>query len=294
MTLEQLRIFVAVAERLHFTQAARALGLTQSAVSAAVAALETRYAVHLFHRIGRHVELSAAGTAFLAEARDVLAAAERAEATFDELAGLRRGRLAVMGSQTIATYWLPRRLLAFRHRHPGIAIDLSIGNTSQVAEAVASGERELGFVEGTVTSPVLDTTAVDDDRMALVIGGQHAWAADRALDADDFRRLPWVLREPGSGTRAATEMLLATRQLALQDVTVSLELPSNEAVRSAVEAGAGATVLSVLVATTALRAGTLKAAACAMPARRFWRLKHRERRLSGAATAFVEILSKDP
>ncbi|MDR3439202.1 LysR substrate-binding domain-containing protein [Telmatospirillum sp.] len=294
MTLEQLRIFVAVAERLHFTQAAQALGLTQSAVSAAIAALEGRYGVDLFHRIGRHVELSAAGTVFLTEAREVLAAAGQAETAFDELAGLRRGRLAVMGSQTIATYWLPPRLLAFHRAHPGITLDLTIGNTAQVAEAVASGEKELGFVEGLVDNTALEVAAVDDDRLALVVGQQHAWAADRALDRDDFLRLPWVLRESGSGTRAATEALLATRQLTLADVTVCLELPSNESVRSAIEAGAGATVLSLLVAATGLRAGVLKAAACALPTRRFWRLRHRERRLSGAARAFVASLGQQP
>ncbi len=196
MTLEQLRIFVAVADRLHFTRAAHALGLTQSAVSAAVGALEGRYGVDLFHRVGRHVELSAAGAAFLIEAREVLSAAGRAEAAFEDLTGLRRGHLTVMGSQTIATYWLPPRLLAFRQAHPGIQVDLEIGNTMEVAEAVAKGDRELGFVEGTVEADVLEVVAVDDDRLALVVGHQFAWAADQALEADDFRKLPWVLREP--------------------------------------------------------------------------------------------------
>ncbi|MTJ82656.1 MAG: LysR family transcriptional regulator [Telmatospirillum sp.] len=294
MTLEQLRIFIAVAERLHFTQAAQALGLTQSAVSAAIGALESRYAVDLFHRVGRHVELSAAGAAFLTEARDVLAAAAHAEATFDDLAGLRRGRLALMGSQTIATYWLPPRLLAFRNACPGIAVDLSIGNTRQVAEAVAAGTVELGFVEGDIDNPVLERTAVDDDRLVLVVGRPYAWAGDQALGPDEFRRLPWILREPGSGTRAATEALLATRGLELGDVSVVLELPSNEAVRTAVEAGAGASVLSLMVVSTGLKAGMLTAAACALPTRRFSRLRHRERRLGGGARAFVSALKETP
>lgn len=287
MTLEQLRIFVAVAERLHFTQAAQALGLTQSAVSAAIAALEGRYGIELFHRVGRHVELTSAGLAFRDEAREVLGAASRAEDSLAEMTGLKRGHLRIIGSQTIATYWLPSRLLRFRRRYPGIQVDLAIANTTQVAASVVAGDAELGFVEGSVDSPALDVRTVDDDRLVLVVGQQYAWAVDRALAAEDFRRISWVLREPGSGTRAATEALLASRQLTLADVTVCLELPSNEAVRTAVEAGAGATVLSFSVVATALRAGVLKATACAMPTRRFSSLRHRERGLSGAAKAFL-------
>jgi DNA-binding transcriptional LysR family regulator len=294
MTLEQLRIFVAVADRLHFTRAAEALGLTQSAVSAAIAALEGRYGVTLFHRVGRHVELSDAGSAFLIEAREVLTTATHAEAIFQDLAGLKRGRLVIMGSQTIATYWLPPRLFAFRQAYPGIAIELSIGNTAQVAAAVVAGTVEVGFVEGTVDQAVLESTPIDEDRLVLVGGQNHGWIGDQAMERADFQRLSWVLREPGSGTRAATEALLATRGLAVADVAVTLELPSNEAVRAAVEAGAGASVLSLMVATTGLRAGVLTAAACAMPTRRFCRLRHRERRLSGAARAFCASLGKRP
>ena len=108
MTLEQLRVFVAVAERQHVTRAARALNLVQSAVSAAVAGLEKRHGIKLFHRVGRGVELTEAGTCFLVEARAVLARAAAAETVLDEFGGLQRGSLFVQASQTIASYWLPR------------------------------------------------------------------------------------------------------------------------------------------------------------------------------------------
>ena len=291
MTLEQLRIFTAVAERLHFTRAAEALGLTQSAVSSAIAALEERTAVRLFHRVGRRVELTPEGEAFLAEARHVLRAARHAEETLEDVAGLRRGHLTVMASQTTAGYWLPPLLYRFRQSHPGIEVSLSIGNTTQVAAAVAAGEAELGFVEGEVNQPLLDSRPVAEDRLVLVVGGEHVWAADLALGADELRRLPWIFREPGSGTRAATEALLATRGLNLSHVSQMLELPSNESVRAAVEAGAGASVLSMLVVGTAIKAGLLQAAACALPGRRFSLLWHRERTPSRAAIAFTTLLS---
>jgi DNA-binding transcriptional LysR family regulator len=290
MTLDQLRIFVAVAERLHFTKAARHLNLTQSAVSAAVAALEARAGFDLFHRVGRRVELSSQGALFLAEARRVLMASQQADAMLDDLAGLHRGRLTVMGSQTIGAYWLPPLLHRFRQLHSSIAVELSIGNTAQVTDAVVAGVVDIGFVEGDVDHPALQQRRVDDDRMALVVGERHRWAADRELDVDAVRRLPWILRERGSGTRAATEALLASRGLTVADVGVALELPSNEAVRTAVEAGAGASVLSTLVVATSLRAGVLVTAACALPARDFTALKHRERRLGRTARALLDLV----
>ena len=108
MTLEQLRVFVAVAERQHVTRAAEALNLAQSAVSSAIAGLEARHEVKLFNRVGRGIELTQAGTLFLAEARAVLARAESAELVLSELGGLERGTLVVQASQTIASFWLPR------------------------------------------------------------------------------------------------------------------------------------------------------------------------------------------
>ena len=112
MTLDQLRIFVAVAERQHFTRAAEALNLVKSEVSAAVNALETRHAVKLVHRVGRGIELTEAGRIFLGEARAVLARAQAAELVLADLSGLRRGTLAVRASQTIASHGLPRHLAA--------------------------------------------------------------------------------------------------------------------------------------------------------------------------------------
>jgi DNA-binding transcriptional LysR family regulator len=290
MTLEQIRIFLEVAERLHFTRAAETLHLTQSAVSAAIAALEARHGVRLFDRVGRHVELTAEGLAFAEQARDVLASVERATQALNDLASTARGTLTLIGSQTVASYWLPPLLYRFRQRYPGIATTWSADNTEQVAEAVRRGAADLGVVEGEVDDPVLRTEPVAHDQLALVVGTAHRWAADRAIDADALKRLPWVLREPGSGTRAATEALLKSRGLALRDVTVAFEAPTNEAVRSAVEAGAGASVLSTWVAESGFKAGTLLAASCALPGRHFRTVVHRQRRPSRAVAAFLDMI----
>ncbi len=173
MTLEQLRIFVAVAEREHVSQAAQVLNLVQSAVSHAIAALEARHETKLFDRVGRRIELTEAGRMFLAEARAVLARAEAAELALSEIGGLKRGTLSVHASQTIASYWLPRHLVSFRRAHPQIQIRLSIGNTAQVAAAVETRIADLGFVEGAVENDHLTSATVAHDQLVIVVAPGH-------------------------------------------------------------------------------------------------------------------------
>lgn len=287
MTLDQLRIFIAVAEREHVTRAARALGLTQSAVSSAIAALEARHDTRLFDRVGRHIELTAAGRLFLDEARGVLARAHAAELMLSELGSLGRGTLNVHASQTIASYWLPAQLVRFREAYPRIEVRLAAANTEMVARAVLEGSADLGFVEGAVKIPALASVEVGADRLVLVVGAAHPLARRKRVGLAELAGAAWVVREAGSGTRSEVEAALTAMKLPVHAREIALELPSNEAVRAAVEAGAGVAGLSDLVAAPGLEAGTLRRLDVDMPARPFLALRHRERRLSKAAEALL-------
>src|SRR5258708_27637509 len=145
MTLEQLRIFVEVADRRHVTRAAADLGITQSAASASIAALEVRYDAKLFDRVGRGIHLTETGRLFLPQARAVLDCVAVARAVLEDRASEATGTVAVAASQTIASYWLPRRLSAFRSTHPGVRPDVGIGNTREVEAAVVEGTGNLGL-----------------------------------------------------------------------------------------------------------------------------------------------------
>ena len=289
MTLDQLRIFVAVAQREHVTRAAADLNLTQSAVSAAITALEARHATQLFDRIGRRIALTQAGRLFLIEARAVLARAAAAESALADLAGLKRGALALAASQTVGNYWLPPLMARFRAAYPGITLSLAIGNTETVAAMVQDGAADLGFVEGGVDGAPLDVTVVAEDEL-LLVAPPGAKAAKKPLRADDVKAMRWVVRERGSGTRAILETAIATLGLTLGDLDVTLELPSNEAVQGAVEAGAGATVLSRLVVQDAIAAGTLTALNLKLPKRDFLALRHKDRTPSRAERALLALI----
>jgi DNA-binding transcriptional LysR family regulator len=291
MTLEQLRIFVAVAERQHMTRAAEALNLAQSAASAAIAGLEARHGAKLFNRVGRRIELTEAGALFLVEARAVLARSDAAALVLSELGGLKRGTLVVQASQTIASYWLPRHLVAFRQAHPGIDIRLEIGNTAQVAAAVHAGVAELGFVEGAVEDPSLASRHVARDQLVIVVGPEHQWAACDDVKPGKLTESEWVLREPGSGTRSVFEQALREFHIPVGTLRIALELPSNEAVRAAVEAGLGATAISASVAAASLEVGLLHQVQLALPERDFLVLYHAERHRSRAAEALLDMIA---
>src|SRR6201995_5755556 len=291
MTLAQLRIFVAVAERQHVTRTAEALNLTQSAVSAAIAALEGRHGAKLFSRVGRGIELTDVGKLFLNEAKAVLSRVQGAELVLSEASGLAAGTLAVQARQTIASFWLPRHLVAFRRAYPGIDVRLSVGNTAQVVAAIRAGSAELGFVEGEVTDPVLVPRPVARDRMVVVVGIGHPWLGRKNLTASDLADGEWVLREQGSGTRSVSEQALAGLNVPVASLRVVMELPSNEAVRAAVEAGMGATALSASVAAPSIEAGLLFQVPIDLPDRQFYELRHAERYHSRAAQALIDVIT---
>lgn len=288
MTLEQLRIFVAVAEREHMTGAARALNLTQSAVSAAIGTLEARHAVRLFDRVGRGIALTDAGRMFLDEARAVLARAALAEVTLAEIAGLRRGRLHLVASQTIAAYWLPPMLAEYRALHPGIDVDLSIGNTEQATTWVEEGQADLGFVEGQVDSPALAIDQVGEDRLLVV---ESAASCERPVNIAKLADARWISRERGSGTRSTFDAAMRAKGIDPHLLDIVMTLPSNESVRTAVEAGAGIAALSALVVAGSIEAGRLRTLPIDLGPRPFFAIRHKERYASRAAKALLQALS---
>lgn len=292
MTLEQLKIFLAVAEREHLTQAAGALHLTASAVSASIKTLEEHHHVKLFSRVGRGIELTTEGRMFLQEARETLARARAAELALGELGGLRRGRIDVHASLTIANYWLPQRLLQFHERYPGIELHLTLGNTATVAQAVIGGTAELGFIEGSIDEPALSATRIATDELVIVVPADHVIARSSGRTATKrLAHLRWILREPGSGTRTAFEHALRTLQIEPEQLNLALTLPSNEAILTAVQSGQYATALSRAVVAPLIASGQLKALSIALPPRDFILLRHPERHLSSAARELQALCS---
>lgn len=244
MTLEQIRIFLCVARLSHVTRAARELNLTQSAVSASIAALERQYDVKLFDRVGRGIVLTEAGALLVTAAERILHEAEAANALLSGFAREPKGRLRIWASQTIASYWMAPQMMQMHARWPQVELSLHAGNTADVERAVQDGEADLGFVEGRVRAEGLRQRKVGHDELLLVMPRGHPLARKSGLTAQDYRGMEWLLREPGSGTRMVVERHLATMGLASGDLNVLLQLPTNEAILGGVRTGMAVSMLS--------------------------------------------------
>lgn len=291
MTLEQLRIFLEVARCEHVTRAAARLNLTQSAVSAAVTALEKRHAVTLFNRIGRGIELTAEGRSFVHEAQAVLSRASAAEQVLEDLVKQPSGPLRLGASQTVASYWLPERLMSFHEAYPRVELHLTAGNTETVARDVHQGAVDIGVVEGDLQEAGLEIHEVAPDHISVVVGPLHPWSDGRALGVEDLKATRWVMRERGSGTRAEFERHISVLGVDPANLDIVLELPSNEACLAAARAGLAATVLSRRSVELQFDAGFTEAG-FDLPPRQFRVLRDPRRYLSRTAGAMLDLLMR--
>jgi DNA-binding transcriptional LysR family regulator len=223
-----------------------------------------------------------------------VARAEAAEKVLADLAGLERGSLTIGASQTAGNYWLPAIVHAYKSRFPGIAVSLQIGNTETVSADVGAGIADLGFIEGEIDDPTLSVTPVADDEMVLVVAPSHPLAKRPLRPVSQITQASWVVREVGSGTRAVLESAVSKLGIDMRDLDIALELPSNEAVRGAVEAGSGITIISKLVVAASLKAKTLVALDVQLPKRRFFALRHKERYFTRAEREFLTVAAGKP
>lgn len=269
MDLRALRTFMAVARHGNFTRAAREVRLTQPAVSMQMHHLEESLGTRLFKKVGRDLRMTDAGEALREHAVRVLAAARGAEEALAAAVGLQRGKLGVGASTTPGIYLLPPILAKFRAKFPGISVTLSIDNSEMIAEKVAMGELDLGFVGWELDSREVEATKVCDDE--LVVIGPPGW---KTLSAEAFAVERFLQREQGSATRALTEDWFRKRRL---EHRPAMELNSPEAVKRAVAAGLGVSVISRLAIAWELAAKRLAVVAVpGFPIRRpLWRIVRR-------------------
>ncbi len=262
MTLEQLRIFLAVVEHLHFTRAAEELYITQPAVSAAIQNLEKEYNLKLFHRVGRRIEITDAGKLLKIEAQKILDQVELTKRGLQELTSLQRGELRIGSSLTIGNYWLPQRISEFKQQYPGITVNCILANAEEICEGTGSGLFDLGLVTGEVKPALrhyLGQMTVDHDRLQIIVGRTHPWYERGEISLAELAETAWVMREPGSGTQQMFEQALQTWGVDIFNLNVVLVLSTSEMIKAVVESGVGAAAISEMMIQKELQLATLKA-----------------------------------
>lgn len=282
LTLRQLEVFVAVARGGSTRAAAEVVSRSQSAASNALSELEGALGVQLFDRVRQKLVINENGRALLARAAGLLEEAQETEALFT---AAHAAPLRLAASYTIGEYVLPELIAAWKRTHPHARVRLQIANTQEVFHAVGSFAADIGFIEGTHTHPELTARRWRSDEFAIVASPDHPLAGRRAT-ARMLQQATWVLREPGSGTREASDRWLMSH---VADVQVELELGSNEAVKRAVASGIGLGCLSRLALEDALAEGWLVELPTSLPpmSRTLSIVRHRARKLGSAAEDFL-------
>lgn len=290
-TLRQLEVFLAVARSESVSRAADELGMSQSAVSGALADLEQQFGIQLFDRIGKRLRLSALGRSLRARGAALEEQARELETALSSRSNL--GPLRIGATLTIGNYVAMPLVARFLSEHPGTRIDLSIANTAEITRKVHNFEIDIGLVEGELRETGLRVTPWCNDELVVFCTPEHELCKKPALDDADLLAARWIVREPGSGTRQAFEH--AMRGI-LSDLDITLELQHTEAIKSAVAAGLGVGCVSRIAVRDAFRLGSL--APCRVPHRDFHRqfffALHEEKYLSSAIQRWLELCSKWP
>ncbi|OYW19535.1 MAG: LysR family transcriptional regulator, partial [Burkholderiales bacterium 12-64-5] len=236
MNLHLLRIYVKVVEVQSFSRAAEGLNITQPAVSKAVRELESQLETVLLDRRGKTFKPSESGRALYEYGRSILALEREATETIRAYSSLERGRLTIGASTTIATYWLPPFLVDFHARHPQVELQVISGNTRQIADLLLDCRIDVALVEGDVDDARLNRRVWRRDEMVIIAPRDAELPTGGALRPADLADHSWIVRERGSGSRAATDRVLDEMGLT---PARTIEVGSNEAIVQTVAAGRG-------------------------------------------------------
>ncbi len=295
LDLRKLEIFYWVAELKSFSLAADHLSLRQPTVSAHVRELEEKLGGKILNRVGGGVTPTALGQVLLGQAKVLLGLKRETLAALDHFHGRVRGELLIGGSNIPGEYILPRKLGAFIKKYPEVKPILRIGDSAGIVETVLDGEVELGFVGFKGEDRRLSFQKIWRDEMVLTVPKGHPWARHKSVDVSVLAKEGFISREGGSGTLRSIRNLLSRKgQEPEKLLNVIMELGSTEAVKEALIAGLGISILSRTSIQREIRDGLLKEVAIRglKLERDFFLLFHRRRPLSPVSQAFIHFLKQ--
>lgn len=292
LNFHQLHIFHTVAEKGSFSAAAAAMHMTQPAVTMQVQTLEEYFGTKLLNRSTKKIELTESGRMLLPFARRSIELMRETDTEMTRFMHKLGGRLQFGASNTIGEYVLPPLLVPFGRQHPDIAISLKVMNTTQILDEIARHTLNFGLVEAPVVHPDIISESVMHDELRLIVPAGHPLAEKRSVTLEEASGYPFVLREEGSGTRQVMEEEWKAKGMDPRDLQTVMELGSTGAVKSAVEAGLGLTMLSPSSVKHELALGLLHAVPIenASFKRQFYSIRLKSTLLPIAAVAFLNFL----
>jgi len=287
-TLKQIQTFMEVARQGSVSKAAERLFVTQPAVSMQVRQLEDAFGLALIEPVGRNIRLTHAGESFLTHAIAAMGQLKDLEAHMAEHVGLKKGRIDLAVVST-AKYFIPMLLVQFGKLFKGIDVQLKIDNRENILGLLARNEADLVVMGRAPAELDCVATPFATNPLTIVAAPGHPLARRKHLPFSALKDYSFVVREEGSGTRAAMERLFAQHKTPLK---VEMEMPSNETIKQAVMAGMGLSFLSMRTVRHELASGHIALVDIeGMPQVGHWYVTHlSQKKLSPAAQAFKEFL----
>ncbi len=294
MDLRALEVFCKIIELRSFSRAAEAVLLTQPTVSGHIKALEAELELRLFDRAGKTVTPTRAGEILYGYARRILALREEARQAINEHKGGLTGHLALGGSTIPGAYILPSLAAGFKREHPEVTISLHISGSRDIVRGVIDGTCEVGMVGARFEEARVHYEPFAQDELVLVVPAAHPWASRSTVRLSELAGQPFIMRERGSGTRKVMEEALADHAVDPGCLRVVLEVTGNEAVRQALKAGAGISVISRRAIEDEIRHKMVAALRIhgVKLVRDFFLVTHKSRTRSPLAKAFLSFLEQ--
>ncbi|EAT16205.1 selenium metabolism-associated LysR family transcriptional regulator [Desulfuromonas acetoxidans] len=294
MDIRRLEVFCKVVDLGSFTRAAEAALLSQPSVSEHIRTLEEHYNEKLIDRLGRRAQPTHAGKILYQYARRIIQLKDEADQAIKQFQGNLSGKLAVGASTIPGAYLLPTMIDSFKSSYSSIELMLKISGTTAVVEDILKGTLELGLIGTLWKDQRVECEEMFSDELVLTVYPDHPWAKKSSVYPGELLEMPFILREPGSGTRIEMTQGLKKAGVEVPHFQVVAEVGSNEAVRQGVRSRIGVAILSSLSVAEDVERGSLVTVpieGVSMP-RSFYLVQRRNRQLSPLATAFYNHLKE--
>ncbi|MGV6851146.1 MAG: LysR substrate-binding domain-containing protein [bacterium] len=288
ITLRQLTVFESVARQLSYTRAADELHLSQPAVSMQIKQLEEVVGLALFEKFGKKIRLSDAGTAFRSYSQNIQRELQQAEEVMLAYKGLAKGKLNIAVASTV-NYYAPRLLAEFHKLYPDIELNLDVTNRKTLLQNLGENSVDIVLMGQPPANLELESEAIKENPLVIISPPDHPLAMIKHLKLSDLNGQVFVMRERGSGTRIAMERLLAEHKI---KYIQGMQMTRNEAIKQAVRAGVGLSVVSMHTIKLELETGRLTVLKIPpFPVIRHWHMVYRKgKRLSPSAQAFLQFV----
>jgi DNA-binding transcriptional LysR family regulator len=288
MDIHQLRVFVSVYKNKSFSKASEELYLTQPTISNHIKALEEEFDCKLFDRLGRTIIPTKEAEVLFGHSVEII---EKADAIKDALGQLKKeltGKLVIGASTIPGVYLMPRVMTEFQKKYPAISFQILISDSRGIVESISRHELLLGIVGAKLGHEQINYTPFVEDE--LIVVSSPSMVKDGSMTLKELVKLPMVLREEGSGTRRETERFLEGKGVSLENLRVNGIFGSTDAVKQAVKAGLGVSILSRYSVADELEHKILKEIKLTdvQMKRRFYVVTHKKRTLPRAYDMFLK------